>query len=268
MLFARQSLLPLLLIAMLLTACGAQPAATQPAVDIDATIAAGAETLAAALFQTQTAMAPTITNTAPPTVTSLPTNTALALPSAVIPVATSTPGFVFVASPTPTGTFYTSTPLASSLAVGCNNMALIRDVTIPAGTVMSPGESFTKTWQIANTGTCNWLFSYTLAPAGGNRLGGEGFRLSSQINMPVPPGEWRQISINLVAPNQPGNYSSTWRIANGEGQAFGASLGASIVVRRPDPTNTPPSPVAATASPTATATPSETPTITPTTPAP
>lgn len=262
MYFARRSLIVVLLIGTLLTACGGQLAAGEPTPDINATIAAGAETLAAALFQTQTAMAPTITNTAPPTVTSLPTNTALALASPLAPAATATQGVIIFWSPTPTGTFYTSTPLASSLAVGCNNMALIRDVTIPAGTVMARGESFTKTWQIANTGTCNWLFSYNLVHASGDRLGGEGFRLSSQINMPVPPGEWRQISINLVAPNQPGNYSSNWRIANGEGQAFGATLGASIVVRRPDPTNT------SAPSPTATATPSETPSVTPATPVP
>jgi hypothetical protein len=184
-------------------------------------------------------MAPTITNTSPPTVTSLATNTALALPSPLAP-ATATQGVIVFWSPTPTGTFYTSTPLASSLAVGCSNMALIRDVTIPAGTEFRPGETFTKTWQVANTGTCNWLFGYSLVHGSGNRMNGSGYRLSERINVPVPPNEWRQISVELDAPQEPGAYSATWRIANGEGQPFGASLGVSIVVRRnPSPTATP-----------------------------
>jgi hypothetical protein len=119
-------------------------------------------------------------------------------------------------------------------------MALIRDVTIPSGTQMKPGESFTKTWQIANTGTCDWLYGYSLVFGSGERMGGDGYRLSSRINVPVPPKEWRQVSVELEAPNQPGTYTASWRIANGDGQAFGASLGVSIVVKKnPDPTATP-----------------------------
>jgi hypothetical protein len=68
MYFARRSLLPLLLIAIVLTSCGS-PAAAQPTQDVNGTIAAGAQTFAASFFLTQTAVAPTITNTVPPTVT-------------------------------------------------------------------------------------------------------------------------------------------------------------------------------------------------------
>lgn len=239
MYLARRSLIPLLLIAVLLTACGATPAG-QPTPDVNATIAAGAETLAAALFETQTAIAPTATYTPLATLTSLPTNTALALPSPAAALPTSTQQIIFFASATPTGTFYTSTPSSSSLAVGCSNAALIRDVTIPSGTEFKPGESFTKTWQIANTGTCPWLYGYSLVHATGERMGGNGYRLSQRINVPVPVGEWRQVSVELNAPQTAGTYTSTWRIADGDGKMFGASLGVSIVVKKnPDPTKTP-----------------------------
>jgi hypothetical protein len=232
----RRSLPILLLIGILLASCGGQ-AAGEPTPDLNLTVAAGAETMVAAVFQTQTAVAPTATDTPLPTLTSLPTTTALTLPS---PIASATQGVFFFASPTPTGTFYTQTPSSSSLAVGCSNSALIRDVTIPSGTQMRPGETFTKTWQIANTGTCDWLFGYSLVHASGERMGGNGYRLSQQINVPVPPGEWRQISIGLTAPNSSGTYTGGWRIANGDGQMFGATLGVSIVVRNnPDPTSTP-----------------------------
>ena len=238
--FARRSLLTMLLIGMLLTACGGQPAATEPAVDINATIAAGAETLAAALFQTQTAMAPTITNTSPPTVTSLPTNTALALPSPVIPVATATQGFIFVASPTPTGTFYTSTPLATSLAVGCNNLRLIRAYTDPAGPFL-PGQNFTQYWQVENNGRCDWVYLYHLVHGSGNRMGGEPGRLGKVIE----PGKWTTLSVGLTAPNSDGTHTAAWRFSDQGGTGFGASLPVSITVKRnPDPTNTPVPPTA------------------------
>ena len=64
--FVRRSLIPLLLITILLTSCGGQAAAGEPTQDINATVAVAAQTFAASLFQTQTALAPTITNTAPP----------------------------------------------------------------------------------------------------------------------------------------------------------------------------------------------------------
>jgi hypothetical protein len=236
----RRSLPILLLVGIFLASCAGQ-AVGEPTPDLNLTVAAGAQTMVAAVFQTQTAIAPTATDTPLPTLTSLPTTTALTLPS---PIVTATQQAVFFfASPTPTGTFYTQTPSSSSLAVGCNNMALVRDVTIPSGTEMRPGEAFTKTWQISNTGTCDWLYSYSLVFASGERMGGNGYRLSSRINVPVPPGEWRQISIELNAPNNSGTYTGGWRIANGEGQMFGATLGVSIVVRtNPNPTNTPAAP--------------------------
>jgi hypothetical protein len=261
----QRSLPILLLIGIFLASCGGQ-AAGESTPDVNLTVAAGAETMVAAVFQTQTAVAPTASDTPLPTLTSLPTTTALTLPS---PIATATQGVFFFASPTPTGTFYTQTPSSSSLAVGCSNMALIRDVTIPSGTVVRPGESFTKTWQVANTGTCDWLYGYSLVFASGERMGGSGGRLSGQINVPVPPGEWRQISVGLTAPNTSGTYTATWRIANGEGQMFGASLGVSIVVSRDPtstPTNTPALPTStstATATSTATSTATPTPTCTP-----
>lgn len=236
MYFARRSLIALLLTGILLTSCGGQIAAEQATPDVNATIAAAAATLAASLFQTQTALAPTITNTSPPTVTPLATNTPLALPS---PLASPTQQVLFYSSPVPTGTFYTLTPSASSLAVGCSNMVLVRDVTIPSGTVMTPGQSFTKTWQIANTGTCSWLYSYSLVFGSGDRMSGNGYRLSSRINVPVPVGEWRQVSVDLEAPQSNGTYTGYWRVANGDGAVFGSTLGVSIVVRRnADPTST------------------------------
>lgn len=231
--FVRRSLIPLLLITILLTSCGGQVAAGEPTQDINATVAVAAQTFAAALFQTQTALAPTITNTSPPTVTPLPTSSPLALPSSI---ASATQAVFFYASPTITGTFYTTTPNPSTLSYGCNNLALVRDVTVESGTVMIPGTEFTKTWQVANTGTCDWLYLYELVFVSGDRMGGNSRRLSTR----VPPQEWRQLSVDLDAPNEPGTYTGYWRLSDGAGNMFGASLKVSIIVRSPTRTPVPP----------------------------
>lgn len=232
--FARRSLIPLLLIGILLTSCGGQ-AAGEPTQDINGTIAAGAQTFAASFFLTQTAVAPTITNTVPPTVTSLPTASPLALPS---PIASSTQLILYSTPllPSPTGTFYTLTPNPSTLGYGCNNLSLIRDVTVDSGTVMNPGTAFTKTWQVANTGTCDWLYLYELVFVSGDRMGGNSKRLSTK----VPPKEWRQFSVDMDAPSDPGKYTGYWRLSDGAGHTFGATLVVSIVVKSPTKTPKPP----------------------------
>jgi hypothetical protein len=229
--FARRSLLPLLLITILLTSCGGQ-AAGEPTPDVDATVAVAAQTFAASLFLTQTALAPTSTNTVPPTVTPLPSSSPLALPS---PIASSTQSFLLNTTPLPTGTFHTLTPNPSTLAYGCNNLALIRDVTIESGTVLNPGVRFTKTWQVANTGTCDWLYLYELVFVSGDRMGGNSRRLSTK----VPPKEWRQLSVDLDAPKDPGTYTGYWRLSDGAGHMFGATLVVSIVVKSPTKTPKP-----------------------------
>lgn len=230
--FVRRSLIPLLLITILLTSCGGQ-SASSPTPDVNATVASGAQTMVAAVFQTQTAVAPTITNTAPPTVTPLPTSSPLALPS---PLASATQSFLGnPVLPSPTGTFYTSTPNPSTLGFGCNNLAVVRDVTYPSGSVVEPGTTFIKTWQVANTGTCDWLYLYELIFVSGDRMGGNSRRISDK----VPPKEWRQFSIELDAPRESGTYTGNWRLSDGSGNAFGATLKVSIIVKAPTKTPKP-----------------------------
>ena len=228
MYFARRSLIVILLTGLLLTSCGGQ-SADAPTPDLNAILTAGVGTLAASIFQTQTALVPSATATS--TVTLTPTNTPLPLLS---PPPTSTQLILLSTvfpnlTPSPTGTQYTPTVNPSSLGVGCNNLRLINDVSIPSGTVMDPGELFTKTWQVENNGTCDWVYLYHLVFVSGDSMGGGETRLGKII----PPGKWTQISVALEAPRQEGRYSGTWRFADQAGNLFGSSLGVSIVVRRP-----------------------------------
>jgi hypothetical protein len=248
---ARRTLIPLLLIGLLLASCGGQVPAGEPTPDIEATVAAGAQTMAVSLFQTLTAAAPSATTTASPTVTVTagPSSTPLALPSAF---ASATQGVIFFASATPTGTFYTPTPNPSTLSYGCNNLRLIRSYTEPEGP-FKPGQEFTQKWQVANTGTCDWLYLYNLQFVSGERMGGNGGRLSNKIE----PGKWTTLEVQLDAPNSAGTYTANWRFAHADGTYFGSVLPVSIKVEKnPDPTKTPTNTVPAptnTTAPTATA---------------
>jgi hypothetical protein len=148
----------------------------------------------------------------------------------------------------------TATVNSDALAVGCNNLAFIRDVSIPAGTVIGKGQEFTKTWKVQNTGTCDWMYQYTLVLVGGDAYGGA----STKIQKRVPVWSWSEITIELQAPKKPGTYTSYWRLSNGQ-SLFGATLTVSFVVRDATPTAVPPTAtLSPTTGPTATPTPSPT----------
>ena len=229
----QRSLLILLLIGTLLASCAPSGAGT-PTPDINTMVAANAQTMVAALFQTQTALAPSATNTALPTVTPLPSSTALALSTATTFI--QQPVYI-AASPTPTGP--TPTPLASSLSVGCNNLRLINSYTDPEGPFIR-GQRFVQYWQVENNGTCDWLYLYTLEFASGDKLG-EGS--SQRLGNKFPPGKWTTFSVVLHTPdNKSGTFKASWRLTDGAGKAFGAVLPVSITVG--GPTNTPKPPTA------------------------
>ena len=228
---ARRTFIALLLIGILLTSCGGQSPAS-PTPDVNAILTSAIGTVAASFLQTQTALIPPATETFTPT--SIPTSTPLTLltptaspvPTQLILISTPVPNFTFV--PSPTGTQYTPTVNPSTLGAGCNNLRLISDETIPAGTVLKPRETFTKTWQVENNGTCDWVYSYHLVFVSGDSMAGESTRLGKVI----PPKKWTQISVDLEAPKQEGTYTGYWRFADPDGNLFGSTLTVSIVVRK------------------------------------
>jgi hypothetical protein len=143
----------------------------------------------------------------------------------------------------------TPAPTNTPGAQGCSDGSeYVADVTIPDNTLLNPGQSFTKTWRIKNSGTCTWVSSYQFAFVADNQMGGPA---SVAISGNVAPGSLYDVSVNLVAPATPGTYKGSWRMKNAEGQFFGSTPFVQIVV--PAPTNTS-TPVTPTATLTATAT--------------
>ena len=251
----------LFLIAILLTACGGN-SDVAPTTDVDFVLTSGVGTMVASFFGTQTALytPPVATNTPEPSPIPSPVDTPILVPTLA---PSSTPLTIYYTAtlntktPTPTGTIYTATVDPSSLAIGCNNLALIYAVTIPDDTTLNPGDVFTKTWKVENNGTCDWEYAYRLSFSGGDQLSGVDRRLAKTI----VPGKWTEISAQLEAPKPEGTYTGYWRMADAEGNMFGATLSVTIKVRKPQADTQTPQP---TANPTDTAAPTNTPTATPT----
>ncbi|GAB4499254.1 MAG: hypothetical protein OHK003_14400 [Anaerolineales bacterium] len=129
-----------------------------------------------------------------------------ALLSAVPPTATFTPiGGDATLTPTPTNT---STPEPTATPT-CPQGLFVTDITIPDGTLMTPGQTFTKKWRIRNTGQCAWT-GYNLVFDSGDSMSGPASKPIGVVN----PGQEVDLEVNLTAPNTPGNYRGYWRIVS------------------------------------------------------
>ncbi len=105
--------------------------------------------------------------------------------------------------------------------------------------VRQPGENFTWTWRVKNTGTCTWDSSYRAVYVTGNssaaRMGGE----PTPIQGTVAPGQSYDLAVRLAAPLQPGTYLGVWELENGQTQGFGERLQVAAQVTSARPTATP-----------------------------
>lgn len=194
----------------------------------------------ATLSVLQTEQARNATATPPPSATPLPTQT-LAPSSTPLPTSTPIPTFTPitpVATATPTKS---PTPLTTYVSVGgvggvggsgsgggvaatlCNAAALVKDVTFPDGTLVYPGEYFTKVWRLRNAGTCTWNKKYTLDFVGGNRMGA---KKSITLGTSVDPGETIDLAVDMVAPDKAGDHEGRWMLATNKGDSFGVDSDA------------------------------------------
>lgn len=112
------------------------------------------------------------------------------------------------------------TPLAASTSVTqCTASATFVGETIPDGTIESPGATFTKTWNIQNTGTCPWDSTWKLAFVSGDLMG-------AAVTYPLTytaPNQTLNFSISLTAPTTESEYRGYWKIQSPWGLEFGDS---------------------------------------------
>ena len=218
----------LILLNLLISACAPSTPEPTPTLSVDAI-----QTIAVATFSgglTQTALA-------------APTNT---------PTPTSTPALTLsiptLANVTPFGTSI----IGSTPVTACNGLAYVNDVTIPDNTPMTPGQTFTKTWKVRNSGTCAWDAGFKFAFTGGDAMGGVTYTLPQS----VPANTQIDISIAMTAPaNKTGSIRGNWRMSTAAGQYFGDEVYVMILIGAAgEPTNT-----SAPGDSTSTPTPTETP---------
>jgi len=101
----------------------------------------------------------------------------------------------------------------------CVNAAQFVSETIPDGTLLKPGEEFTKTWEVKNIGTCTWEPNYKWVFVNGSMMGATAAAVD--IGSVVPPGQVISIGIDLSAPSSVGTYRGEWMLQDLSGNNFG-----------------------------------------------
>lgn len=116
----------------------------------------------------------------------------------------------------------TQTPLVppppTVAPAGCDRATFVTDVNVPDGTIFAPGAVFSKTWRLKNSGYCTWTKDYKIT-----YYSGEVMNAQTAVNMPfyVYPGETVDVTVNMIAPNNPGSYRGFWILSNASGALFG-----------------------------------------------
>ncbi|MCI0518908.1 MAG: hypothetical protein L0Z70_01460 [Chloroflexi bacterium] len=194
----------LLLAALLIAACNMPADRTPTPESGGALYTAAAQTVEAQLTQMAQPAAATQTP-APQQATQQP---AAPTPTLVPVQPTATQAAV---QPSPT-LAPTATPIP------CDRAEFVKDVTVPDGTEMDAGETFVKTWRLRNNGSCTWNSSYALVYSGGANL-------NAPASVPLPgsvaPGQTVDVSVNLRAPDDGGDFRSDFKLRNASNVVFG-----------------------------------------------
>lgn len=195
-------LMVVVILALTLTACNLFQAFGGPATPDPAQIATMAAGTVSARFTQMafdTAVAQ-LTQQAIMTNTPLPTNTPVATNTPVPPTATPIP------------------PTATPVPIPCNAASFITDVTVKDWSTVYASETFVKTWQIKNVGSCSWTKDYKIFFFGGNQMdAGSAIAFPNVVN----PGEIVNLSVSMVAPASTGDFSGSWMLKAANGVVFG-----------------------------------------------
>lgn len=126
--------------------------------------------------------------------------------------------------PTPTLQPKPTFPPASGKDADCAKASLVEE-TVPDGTILKPGQQFTKVWRIQNTSTCVWDTSYKIVFWDGDVMGG-----GYVYNFPQQalPGDIVDVPLVLTAPATDGSYKSYWKLQTPGGTTFGVGYDSPI----------------------------------------
>ncbi len=119
-------------------------------------------------------------------------------------------------TPAPTSMF-TATP--TNTVVPCNKLTFVKDITIPDGTDIDPGESFDKTWRLRNSGSCTWTSGYAVVFVDGDQMDAPDSQVLTSGT--IEPGEEIDVTIEMEAPEDPGTYQGFFKLKATDGVIFG-----------------------------------------------
>ena len=152
-------------------------------------------------------------------------------PTPFIAPRAATPTLALVQGNTPVIPTLTPQPRATasptSTPACTDGLAFVEDITIPDGTVVSPGASIEKQWLVQNNGTCNWDSRYRLRFVGGLEMGAA----TEQALFPARAGSQATLRIIFTAPSEPGSYTTAWQAIDPDGQPFGDPVFMEIIVQ-------------------------------------
>ena len=143
-------------------------------------------------------------------------------------VATSDPNFIYTQaaqtvevlatqnSPTlaPPPTSIPPTTFPTPNPIPCDQAVFISE-TIPDGTAIKAGTTFTKTWTFQNNGSCTWDKNYRLVFFTGDAMGAPPG--GSNFSAIVPPGGTIVVQVILIAPKNAGSYQGYFKLQNASG---------------------------------------------------
>lgn len=160
-----------------------------------------------------TATAPVIENTPtlnPTNINQIPTD----VPTVVVTQIPATP-----TQPVPTAIPATPTRIPpTATPIPCYQVKFVEDLTIPDGTKIVAGNSFTKTWRIRNSGACTWDTRFDIVFVDGTKMTpGTVWDLKKEVKS----GETVDISIDMTAPSTMGTFQGNFQMLNPNGVRFG-----------------------------------------------
>lgn len=172
------------------------------------------------LLQTQVAQinegSPIPTNVSPSEATQAVSPSETPVP----PTATPLPTATAVPTLTPVPPTATAVPTATNTPIPCNLARFVSDVSYPDGSVVSPGQTFTKIWRLKNIGSCTWTTTYDLVFYSGSQMGAPTIT-AFQGN--VAPGQVIDVSVTMTAPDEQDTYRGNWKLRDASGVLFGIS---------------------------------------------
>ncbi len=161
-------------------------------------------------------------------------NALATVPTASAPLPTDTPSPLASLAAT-----LTTTPSTQVAAGNCTPGASLVGETVPDLTIIQPGATFTKVWQLQNIGTCTWTANWQLIYYDGDLMDG---LMAYNLPQSVQPGDTLDMPIILRAPAATGTYTGQWVLKSPWGQTFGVGqysvpISVSIVVGSGTPEN-------------------------------